>query len=190
VLRPGGAPKPFSLPTPLEAAPLARRLAAGVMDLLPFNIAGGFYLQYALPLSPQDAMQLMMKLLRGQGPVPVEVAYAWAGTVVAYLLYSIAMEMAFHATVGKLLFKLRVVGDEGAPPRPLEVLLRNLFKVVEVFYFFPLLLAVVITRYRQRLGDMAARTAVIDARIVVRPAPPPGQGRGDREDSGAAPPAE
>jgi uncharacterized RDD family membrane protein YckC len=189
VLRPAGAPKPFSLPPPLEPGPLARRLAAGLVDLLPFHLAAGVYLNYALPMSPQEAVQLMMKLLRGRGPVPVEVAYAWAGTAVLYLAYCVLAEMRFGATLGKALFRLRVVGDEGAPPRLLEVVLRNLFKVVEVFYFFPLLLAVVLTRYRQRLGDMAARTAVIDSRIVVGVAPPPPQGPGDREDSGpAAPP--
>jgi uncharacterized RDD family membrane protein YckC len=189
VLRPGGAPKPFSLPEPLRPAPLARRLAAGVVDLLPFHLAAGVYLHFALPMSAQDAAQLMMKLLRGRGPVPVEVAYAWAGTALLYLVYCVLTEMRFAATVGKALFKLRVVGDEGAPPRKLEILLRNLFKIVEVFYFFPLLLAVVITRYRQRLGDMAARTAVIDSRIVVPLIPPPA-GRGDEQAPGPGAPSD
>lgn len=191
VLRPGGVPKPFSLPPPLEPAPLARRLAAGLVDLLPFHLAGGAYLHYTLPMSPEAAMRLLIDLLRGRGAVPVQVAYGWAGMLVLFLVYGVVMEMAFRATVGKLLFRLRVVGDEGADPRRLEVLLRNLFKAVEVFYFFPLLLAVLVTRYRQRLGDMAARTAVIDARIVVAAAPPPAQDQGRQEDSGdSSPPAE
>lgn len=180
VLRPGGAPKPFLLPPPLGPAPLARRLAAGLVDLLPFHLAGGVYLHYTLPMSPEAAVRLLVDLLRGRGAVPVQVAYAWAGMLILFLLYGIVMEMAFRATVGKLLFRLRVVGDDGADPRPLEVVLRNLFKAVEVFYFFPLLLAVLVTRYRQRLGDMAARTTVIDARIVV----PPGPGQGEQDEAG------
>ncbi|MCJ7545004.1 MAG: RDD family protein [Phycisphaerae bacterium] len=190
VLRPGGVPKPFSLPPPLEPAPLARRLAAGLVDLLPFHIAGGAYLHYTLPMSAEATTRLLIDLLRGRGAVPVQVAYAWAGMLVLFLLYGVVMETVFRATVGKLLFKLRVVGDEGADPRRLEVLLRNLFKAVEVFYFFPLLLAVVVTRYRQRLGDMAARTAVIDTRFRARPSPPAPE-QDDWDDSGdASPPAQ
>lgn len=190
VLRPGGAPKPFSLPAPLAPAPLTRRLIAGLADLLPFHLAGGVYLHFTLPMPPDEAMRMLADLIRGRGEMPVEVAYAWAGTIVAYLVYGVLMEMHFGATVGKMLFGLRVVSDEGAPPRRLEILLRNLLKVVEVFFFAPLLLAVLMTRYRQRLGDMAARTAVIDARLVVPPALPPQDptGRGDSADPPSPPP--
>jgi uncharacterized RDD family membrane protein YckC len=172
LLRPAGVPKPFALPEPLVPAPLARRLGAAIVDLLPFHLATGIYLRYALPLPPGDEMAMLMDLLRGRGQLPVQVAYALVATIALYLPYCVLMERRYAATLGKMLFKLRVVGDGGAPPQLREVLLRNLIKVLEVFFFAPLLLAVLINRYRQRLGDMVAHTTVIDARSVPTVPPP------------------
>jgi uncharacterized RDD family membrane protein YckC len=175
LLRPAGVPKPFSLPAGMVPALLTRRLAAAVVDLLPFHLAASLYLRFTLQMSSEDGMTMVMNLLRGKGPMPVQLAYAWAATIVLYLVYCLLMERCYAATVGKMLFKLRVVGDGGAPPGLREVLLRNLIKALEVFFFAPLLLAVLLNRYRQRLGDMAAHTTVIDARLLVPPAPPPMQ---------------
>ncbi len=191
LLRPAGVPKPFSLPVGWFPAPLGRRLAAALVDLLPFHLAASLYLRYALPISPNDGIAMLMDLLRGKGRMPDQLAYAWAATIVLYLIYCLGMEAQLGATVGKMLLKLRVVGDEGARPGLREVLLRNLIKLLELFFFTPLLLAVLLNRYRQRLGDMAAHTAVIDARILPPPVapPPPFQGQsGDDQDLPGPPP--
>jgi uncharacterized RDD family membrane protein YckC len=168
-------------------APLVRRLAATIVDLLPFHLAASLYLQVALPMSAEEMMAMMGNVLRGRGHMPLALATAWAATMAVYLPYCVLMEMRYRATLGKLLLKLRVVGDEGAAPGLREVLLRNLIKLLEIFFFAPLLLAVLLNRYRQRLGDMAAHTTVIDARLLSRPAPP-GQNLTGRNDLGPPPP--
>ena len=64
---------------------------------------------------------------------------------------------------------LRVVGDRGRRPTFREVALRNVSKIPEMITPLPLLLFPLLTRYRQRLGDKIAWTAVID---LARSAPP------------------
>ena len=66
-----------------------------------------------------------------------------------------------------------MVADEGKPLGLREAVLRNLVRVLELSLpMLPLLvLFPLISRNRQRLGDMVAKTAVIDARSET-PAPP------------------
>jgi uncharacterized RDD family membrane protein YckC len=81
------------------------------------------------------------------------------------------MEFRFGATLGKMIFSLRVVGQEGARFGWRVALLRNLVKIIEMSWpvvVLPLGL-MLFTRYRQRTGDFVARTAVIDGKYV----PPP-----------------
>jgi uncharacterized RDD family membrane protein YckC len=68
-------------------------------------------------------------------------------------------------TLGKRIFGLRVIADDGAPAGFTAVLVRNLVRVVDFlpgFYGFGLL-AIVVSSRSQRLGDLAAGTFVVRA---------------------------
>ena len=68
-------------------------------------------------------------------------------------------------TIGKRMFGLRVIADDGAPAGFTAVLIRNLVRVVDFlpsFYGFGLL-AIVVSSRSQRLGDLAAGTFVVRA---------------------------
>ena len=68
-------------------------------------------------------------------------------------------------TLGKRMFGLRVIADDGAPAGFTAVLVRNLIRVVDFlpgFYGFGLL-AIVVSPRSQRLGDLAAGTFVVRA---------------------------
>jgi len=68
-------------------------------------------------------------------------------------------------TIGKRMFGLRVIADDGAPAGFTAVLVRNLIRVIDFlpgFYGFGLL-AIVISPRSQRLGDLAAGTFVVRA---------------------------
>src|SRR4029079_2839750 len=61
-------------------------------------------------------------------------------------------------TIGKRMFGLRVIADDGAPAGFIAILVRNLIRVVDFlpgFYGFGLL-AIVVSPRSQRLGDLAA----------------------------------
>jgi hypothetical protein len=68
-------------------------------------------------------------------------------------------------TIGKRMFGLRVIADDGAPAGFIAILVRNLIRVVDFlpgFYGFGLL-AIVVSSRSQRLGDLAAGTFVVRA---------------------------
>ena len=68
-------------------------------------------------------------------------------------------------TIGKRMFGLRVIADDGAPAGFTAVLVRNLVRMVDFlpgFYGFGLL-AIVVSSRSQRLGDLAAGTFVVRA---------------------------
>jgi uncharacterized RDD family membrane protein YckC len=68
-------------------------------------------------------------------------------------------------TLGKRMFGLRVIADDGAPAGFTAVLVRNLVRMVDFlpgFYGFGLL-AIVVSSRSQRLGDLAAGTFVVRA---------------------------
>ena len=68
-------------------------------------------------------------------------------------------------TIGKRIFGLRVIADDGAPASFTAVLVRNLIRVIDFlpgFYGIGLL-AIVVSSRSQRLGDLAAGTFVVRA---------------------------
>ncbi|HEV8671179.1 MAG TPA: RDD family protein [Candidatus Limnocylindria bacterium] len=68
-------------------------------------------------------------------------------------------------TIGKRMFGLRVIADDGAPAGFIAILVRNLVRVVDFLPgFYGLgLLAIVVSSRSQRLGDLAAGTFVVRA---------------------------
>ena len=170
----------FLLPETMQAARLGRRGIAFAIDLVPFA-AMAYYLA-----AGRDPEALSRAVL--EGPVQPHQLYAMLSLLTAYPLYCIVLEHLYGATFGKMVMHLRVIGNTGQRATLREVALRNISKVPElmtlmipkILILFPLLFPLV-TRYRQRMGDMIARTAVIDL-DRSRPAPPaPAGGTGESE---------
>lgn len=86
--------------------------------------------------------------------------------------YGIIMEFFWRGqTIGKRLFKLQVMDIQGLNLQLHQVIIRNLFRVVDMM---PLLYAVggiacLFTRYSQRLGDVAANTIVVWNQMISEP---------------------
>jgi uncharacterized RDD family membrane protein YckC len=80
--------------------------------------------------------------------------------------YFILLEWLWQGqTVGKRLYGLRVIRDDGAPAGFLAVLIRNLLRPVDFLpAFYGLgLLTIIVTSRSQRFGDIAAGTYVVRA---------------------------
>ena len=78
-----------------------------------------------------------------------------------YLLHVTLGEIFTGRSIGKAIIKLRVVAMDGGRPLPLHVVVRNVVKLAEMGTGV-LLIYIVISEHRQRLGDLLARTMVID----------------------------
>lgn len=79
--------------------------------------------------------------------------------------YFIVFELVMQGqTPGKRVLGIRVINENGAPAGYLQVVLRNLFKLVDASYPLQYIIggsALIFTKKTQRLGDLVAGTLVI-----------------------------
>jgi len=140
-------------------AQLWRRTLAGVLDLLPGAVAVIVYYDITL-----TELQTHWRL-RQIDPVEAEPAMVAIGL---FVLYTLLGELVTGTTPGKRLLGLRVVTLENARPRAWQVVARGVLKAFDLVA--PLLLVLpLLSPHRQRLGDLVART------LVVEPKEPQGQ---------------
>lgn len=93
-----------------------------------------------------------------------------------YLFVPVGIEVATHGrSIGKMIFKLRVVRDDGGPTGFRHALVRGLVGVVEIFSLagFPAVISAALSAKGKRLGDMAAGTYVVREETSIKiPLPP------------------
>ncbi len=184
VSRPKIPAGPLALPMSCRPAPLFKRVLASMIDLLPISMIASL----AVPL-PQPAADMFAdwetfieqyKILLSTR----QAAYSVIVTMCMFMVYGMIMELRYGATLGKMALKLRVIGGDGKRPGLREVLLRNVVKMLELC--MPWLLVVpLLTPSRQRLGDILARTAVIEqlGPINAQPETPPPLPEDEPEDN-------
>ena len=100
----------------------------------------------------------------GEADAPLFAGYTWAGGFfVLAMAYYALMEGYRGQTVGKMLFGIRVVREEGGGvPGFKAAAIRSLLRIVDgLFGYLVGFVAVVASEKNQRLGDMAARTLVV-----------------------------
>jgi uncharacterized RDD family membrane protein YckC len=98
-------------------------------------------------------------------------------------LYYWRTEAMWGQTPGKRWLGLRVVSEDGTPPEPRAVLVRNLLRPIDglpAFYLLGVAVAMSDPR-RQRLGDRVARTVVVVTDAPPPPDPPEREGPSDDE---------
>ncbi len=157
LVRPKGPMKPFALPENVKPGNLLKRLLAGFIDLVIFG-------PIAMAVFPVDPGLVDFPPSMNPENYPLNMTLASLLMLGLHVIYGLLMEWKFQTTLGKKLMGLKVVGTMAGKPGPRECFLRNLMKIVEIMTFLmPLLVLLpIITPYRQRLGDMLARTAVVD----------------------------
>jgi len=85
----------------------------------------------------------------------------------ALFVYYAVLEAIFSASVGKLVFGMRVVMRDGSHATGLAVVVRNLVRIPEAMLLYvPSGISYLASPQRQRLGDHAARTIVVRRRLV------------------------
>jgi uncharacterized RDD family membrane protein YckC len=142
--------------TPVSGSKLDnRRVMAAIVDLL-IVTAGAVVVLFAGDSLTGDRRGALAAVILG-----------WA------LYYFFALESGEGQTVGKRLMKLRVVRADGRPAGMREVGVRTILRVVDN-YLVGMIVMLATGERRQRVGDLAAGTIVVDASgLAVAPAPTP-----------------
>jgi uncharacterized RDD family membrane protein YckC len=150
----------LALPKGVALAPLHRRALAAAIDLAPCMavVAAVFRV---------DTDQMMIS--------PAVVNAHWIDMLPALVVIGLNVthtaltEMFTGRSLGKWVCQMRVVSLDGKPPDVWQALGRNLMRSFDLIAWYILPIMMVLGPYRQRLGDMAARTLV----VTDLPAPTP-----------------
>jgi uncharacterized RDD family membrane protein YckC len=164
---------PFNISLDFEIAPFFKRLVATLLDLT-LMVAYASLMRFIL----YDAL-----LLDGEKAMGIDILVV----SVPLLLYHLIFEVAFHGqSLGKMAMGIRVMSLDGGDPAISQYLLRWFFRVWEwplVFGFvlpgflilyqvmfvcvlgIIVVIIVAVTANNQRLGDLAANTAIVSTRI-------------------------
>ncbi|HQL53767.1 MAG TPA: RDD family protein [Phycisphaerae bacterium] len=163
-----------NLPEDCAVALTIQRLVGSVVDLAPFLLifAAVFGVNWYRGLGELFGWAAGRDAARGQFPALVTLLW-WATSCVAAVLYCLIMELLTRRTVGKVLTGTRIVSETGEPATPQQILVRNALRLVELLPpLWVLGFLVVLSRNRQRLGDIFARTLVVRRVRPRDPAPP------------------
>jgi uncharacterized RDD family membrane protein YckC len=152
---------PEGVPLELTLAGVGSRFAAALVD----------YLIEALIL-----VALVLVLRFGLGVSPSGSALGDAGRVLGLFAvfwgYNIAFEVLNSGrTPGKTLIGIRVVLESGAPVTFAQSAVRNVLRVIDILpgTYLVGVIAILVTRRNQRLGDLAAGTLVVRERKALPP---------------------
>ncbi|MCC6239646.1 MAG: RDD family protein [Phycisphaerales bacterium] len=144
----------------LRIAPLPRRIMAGLVDLWPIWIVSVIVAQWVQD-SPLEMNEVMIE---GRTQLLL------IGGSLLYILHTLVAELFTGRSLGKMIFGLRVVDFTGAMPKRSALVIRNVLRIIDIYVMFGLpLLVVLYTPLRQRMGDLAARTLVVEKNPAARP---------------------
>jgi uncharacterized RDD family membrane protein YckC len=169
-LRPRTPPTPFVLPEGVLPGSLPKRIVAALIDAGPFLLLVPviFYPEiFAQTMPSEGTIDPLEHVRRIANEHPDAVTYSSLASLCLYTVYATLMEWRWGQTLGKRLMQLCVVGNGGEPADGRQVILRNLARLIPLSstVLMPLLIVFPLLNInRQRLGDMLARTTVIDAR--------------------------
>jgi uncharacterized RDD family membrane protein YckC len=184
VFRRGSMIRVVELPPGCALALNVQRLAAWLIDFVPFTLAAatavGIPWGHGLGtlgrwgISPDP-----------QGGLPEQNVLLWWGlSVFGYTAYSLVMELLTGRTVGKVIARVRLMSEAGTRPTAGQVLTRNLTRLIEFMpQFWVFVVLVVLSRNRQRMGDIFARTVAIRLLSHEPSAPERGGADGESDDS-------
>lgn len=165
----GEGPAPVVLPplpadSPGQEGVLGLRIAAALIDLV---LLAGLFVIMACAVGQAGAGDGSFNIWLGWGSSTVSLSSGWAVAFVGIVgLYYFGLEAVSGQTVGKRLLDVQVYGPGGARPSAGAVAGRTLLRVVDflpVMYLAGFVTMMATGARQQRIGDLAARTAVARA---------------------------
>lgn len=177
-----------SLALPRELAPAFtfQRLAALAIDLTPFALAAGLVTGVDWRTGLGELFEWAVGLEAAGRLPPARTLRWWLATTAACAAYATVMEILLQRTLGKLVLGTRVVTETGAAPSAAQVVGRNVMRFMELQPpLWMLGFLVLLSRNRQRAGDIFARTVTV-RRAPLTDAGSPSGGQSASDDSAAA----
>lgn len=140
----------------LALATMSRRLAAGLIDALPF-IVPCIYVYRELSKLGSASTAPPQLVIAG--------IYWFMAAMAVYVLHTSILETITTRSIGKFVMGLRVVRTDGGTPDASALIIRNVLRIIDLGLACVPLVFVMVSPLRQRIGDVAAGTVVIRDRV-------------------------
>lgn len=162
VFRRGSMVNLIDLPPGCALALNLQRMLGWLIDFVPFALAAA----KMLDVSCSDGLRALFKWGISpdpEGGVPEQSVFAWwALSVLGYTAYMLLMELLVRRTVGKVVTRVYLLSESGTRPTAWQIVTRNLTRLIEFMpQFWIFVVLVLLSRNRQRIGDIFARTVAI-----------------------------
>lgn len=152
---------PEHVKVPFESAGIGSRSMAKLIDLI---LIGGIMIPIGLVIY---AVSSILSLTSSYQLPSILIGLIWVIIAFIPILYFSLTEYWFKGqTLGKRLFNLRVITDDGQNPSFSSIFLRNVLQLVDIlpgFYLFGLV-TMFIHKKEKRMGDLVAGTLVVQER--------------------------
>jgi uncharacterized RDD family membrane protein YckC len=160
------AVRPIEFPRGLGPAAVWKRVLATPIDIAPaFLATSPWWMPKIAAFMQEHGMRLTGEL---QPVLAAHLRVETYATYVAYGLWCLLWEAAVGRTPGKMLVGCRVISVNGGPPGAAQCVVRNVIRMVMVSLgasglIMTLMVILLVTRNRQRIGDLLAHTVVVEA---------------------------
>ncbi len=163
LLRRGSMVGGVALPEGHAPALAFQRLLGWAVDFVPFGAAAALLLRVDWQRGLRELSGWAVGSDAATGKLPEQSTLLWwAASCCGHVAYCLVIELATRRSLGKLLVGTRILSESAAPPAWGQTVIRNLLRLVEMLPpLWVLSLLVVLSRNRQRLGDIFARTVVV-----------------------------
>lgn len=177
LLRRNALAQELTLPAPYGVALTFQRMVGFVIDFLPVAFVVGMTLGVDVRAAAREMLNWALSSDPSAGHMPPTRTLLWWGTtVLAYVTYVTVAELATRRTLGKWVTRTEILTEGGQRASVGQLIVRNLFRILELQpTLWPLGLLVLLSRNRQRVGDVFARTVVVRHVLL-----PPASGSDDR----------
>jgi len=132
--------------------------AAAVVTILWFDPISGYCREF------YDAAQTGQTQALEELQWPESLTWAWMWFRLVYTAYCIGFEIVWRATPGKRLLRCEVCSETLDRPNAVHIIIRNITKLIELepyLQIWPFMLVIILMRNNQRVGDLLARTIVV-----------------------------
>lgn len=141
-----------TVPEGFRIAPISRRLLALLIDILPCGIISATITGVSI--------NRMVDHWTGMATT-WEQLFPGMIAIALFITHTTVAEIFTAKTLGKKIMGLSVCTMNGKSPDVLQIVLRNLLKILDLIAWYVLPVLVIVSAYRQRLGDVVAKTVVI-----------------------------
>jgi len=169
---------PVALPAGYSIVGPGKRAVAALIDLLPAMIvAGMIWYEPLLPFSKELSAAFRSGDEETLRSLEAPASLLWAGVSfrLMYALYCLVLELLMGATPGKRLLGSMVLSESLERPNTVQIVIRNITKLIELepaLLIWPFMLVIFFTTNRQRIGDLLARTIVVERQPGLEQAEP------------------